>query len=452
MSEKKQKSTLNTTIKSTLKNAFSRANPFDKKINKNDVSDTGTETVRLTYRSIKTVKKSVKTTQRTIKTTGSVVRSAGTVIYRTTAFTVKSAVAVSRAIGNLAVHTIAFMMNPAIIFFAIIIIIFITMTSFIVLLLGGSVSASNSNKQAYSSAAGLVDVPSQYQEGLEYLHTAIENQQNNFNSLIDSLYFDYDNLTYSDLVYMERTLPLPVKKYETSFATDDRKNALKSEWNISLTERELLAIAYVYLENQENISKGTKYGIYQVSFNQEVFNTIIAKCVVYSDNVYSGQRCPDENCTRHVEMLPNPDYVSLQESADNLASAYNDWGEVATVLYDNSQIENSYAQSAHWNSVVQPMINTWIVKYNRYPSTDDNGYAFLDVLGSEYEAVIEQLNNTPPEIEQVTYICEYQHNLHSVGLAFFDKETVMNALNFDDISKQWVELTETGFENNPDIP
>ena len=28
----------------------------------------------------------------------------------------------------------------------------------------------------------------------------------------------------------------------------------------------------------------------------------------------------------------------------------------------------------------------------------------------------------------------------------------MNALNFDDISKQWVELTETGFENNPDIP
>ena len=201
MSEKKQKSTLNTTIKSTLKNAFSRANPFDKKINKNDVSDTGTETVRLTYRSIKTVKKSVKTTQRTIKTTDSVVRSAGTVIYRTTAFTVKSAVAVSRAIGNFAVHTIAFMMNPAIIFFAVIIIIFITMTSFIVLLLGGSVSASNSNKQAYSSAAGLVDVLSQYQEGLEYLHTAIENQHNNFNSLIDSLYFDYDNLTYSDLVY-----------------------------------------------------------------------------------------------------------------------------------------------------------------------------------------------------------------------------------------------------------
>lgn len=447
MSEKKQKSTLNTTIKSTLKNAFSRANPFDKKINKNDVSDTGTETVRLTYRSIKTVKKSVKTTQRTIKTTDSVVRSAGTVIYRTTAFTVKSAVAVSRAIGNFAVHTIAFMMNP-------VIILIISVVAFV--LLFGSVliiiAGDDTDKSARVNAAGLVDVPSQYQEGLEYLHTAIENQQNNFNSLIDSLYFDYDNLTYSDLVYMERTLPLPIKKYETSFATDDRKNALKSEWNISLTERELLAIAYVYLENQENISKGTKYGIYQVSFNQEVFNTIIAKCVVYSDNVYNGQRCPDENCTRHVEMLPNPDYVSLQESADNLASAYNDWGEVATVLYDNSQIENSYAQSAHWNSVVQPMINTWIVTYNRYPSSDDNGYAFLDVLGSEYEAVIEQLNNTPPEIEQVTYICEYQHNLHSVGLAFFDKETVMNALNFDDISKQWVELTETGFENNPDIP
>ena len=68
MSEKKRKNNLNTMIKSTLKNTLSKANPFDKKINKNDVSDTGTETVRLAYRSIKTVKNSVKTTQRNIKT------------------------------------------------------------------------------------------------------------------------------------------------------------------------------------------------------------------------------------------------------------------------------------------------------------------------------------------------------------------------------------------------
>lgn len=439
-------------IKSTLKNTLSKANPFDKKINKNDVSDTGTETVRLAYRSIKTVKNSVKTTQRNIKTVGSAVRNTGTVIYKTTAFTVKSVVAVSKFAGNVVVNTVAFFMNPVVILFALIIIICVIIASLLVLLLGGGASASNSNRQAYSSAYGLVDVSSQYQTGLEYLNIAIENKQNDFNSLIDSFYFNYDDLTNSDLVYMERTLPSPVKKYETSFATDERKNSLKSEWNITLTEREIIAIAYVYMENQKNEANGTEHGIYEVSFSQEVFDTIISKCVVYSDNVYGSQKCPDENCTRHVEMLPNADYISLQEQCDNLADAYNDWGEVASALYDNSQIENSYAQSAHWNSVVQPMLNTWIVTYNRYPELENNGYDFLDTLGSEYETAIEQLNNTPPEIEQVTYICEYQHNLHSVGLAFFDKETVMNALNFDDISKQWVELTETGFENNPDIP
>ena len=433
-------------IKSTLKNAFSKANPFDKKINKNDVSDTGTETVRLAYRSIKTVKKSVKTTQRTIKTVGSAVRNTGTVIYKTTAFTVKSVVAVSKFAGNVVVNTVAFLMNPVII-----IIIFVLAC---ILLLGSVliiVAGDDTDKSTRVNASGLIDIPSQYQTGLEYLHIAVENKQNDFNSLIDSFYFNYDDLTNSDLVYMERTLPSPVKKYETSFATDDRKNSLKSEWNITLTEREIIEIAYVYLENQKNEANGTEHGIYEVSFSQEVFDTIISKCVVYSDDVYSSQRCPDENCTRHVEMLPNPDYISLQEQCDNLADAYNDWGEVASALYDNSQIENSYAQSAHWNSVVQPILNTWIVTYNRYPELENNGYDFLDTLGSEYETAIEQLNNTPPEIEQVTYICEYQHNLHSVGLAFFDKETVMNALNFDDISKQWVELTETGFENNPDI-
>lgn len=434
-------------IKSTLKNTLSRANPFDKKINKNDVSDTGTETVRLAYRSIKTVKNSVKTTQRNIKTVGSAVRNTGTVIYKTTAFTVKSVVAVSKFAGNVVVNTVAFLMNPVVI-----IIIFVVAC---ILLLGSIliiVAGDDTDKSTRVNASGLIDIPSQYQTGLEYLHIAVENKQNDFNSLIDSFYFNYDDLTNSDLVYMERTLPSPVKKYETSFATDERKNSLKSEWNITLTEREIIAIAYVYMENQKNEANGTEHGIYEVSFSQEVFDTIISKCVVYSDNVYGSQKCPDENCTRHVEMLPNPDYISLQEQCDNLADAYNDWGEVASALYDNSQIENSYAQSAHWNSVVQPMLNTWIVTYNRYPELENNGYDFLDTLGSEYETAIEQLNNTPPEIEQVTYICEYQHNLHSVGLAFFDKETVMNALNFDDISKQWVELTETGFENNPDIP
>lgn len=454
----KKKSILKEKFKSTFKNAVSKANPFDKKINRNDVSDTGTEAVKLAYRSvkkgknsIKAVKRTVRTTKRTIKTVGSAIKGTGTAIYRTTAFTMKSVVTVSKIFGNVAVNTVAFLINPVVVCLLIMIFMFILIISIVITLLGVGAGASNSNKQAYSSAYGLVDVSSQYQTGLGYLNIALENKQNEFNSLIDSLYFDYDNLTYSDLVYLERTKPAPSTIYQTSFATDERKNSLKSEWSISLTEHELMAIAYVYLETVENTNNGTKYGIYKVAFNQEVFDTIVSKCVAYSDSVYGNQKCPDENCTEHIEMLPNPDYVSLQEQCDTLADAYNDWGEVASALYDNSQFTNSNAQSAHWNSVVQPVLNTWIVKYNRYPVLDNNGYDFLDTLGSEYETAIEQLNNTPPEIEQVTYICEYQHNLHSIGLAFFDKETVMNALNFDDTTKQWVELTEKGFENNPDI-
>lgn len=450
----KKKSILKGKIKNTFKNAVSKANPFDKKINKNDVSDTGTEAVKLAYRSvkkgknsIKAVKRTVRTTKRTIKTVGSAIKGTGTAIYRTTAFTMKSVVTVSKIFGNVAVNTVAFLINPIVIVIIMFVISFVFIFGSILIVISGD----DTDKSARVNAGGLVDVSSQYQTGLGYLNTALENKQNEFNSLIDSLYFDYDNLTYSDLVYLERTKPAPSTIYQTSFATDERKNSLKSEWSISLTEHELMAIAYVYLETVENTNNGTKYGIYKVAFNQEVFDTIVSKCVAYSDSVYGNQKCPDENCTEHIEMLPNPDYVSLQEQCDTLADAYNDWGEVASALYDNSQFTNSNAQSAHWNSVVQPVLNTWIVKYNRYPVLDNNGYDFLDTLGSEYETTKEQLNNTPPEIEQVTYICEYQHNLHSIGLAFFDKETVMNALNFNDTTKQWVELTEKGFENNPDI-
>lgn len=387
----------------TIKSTFSKVNPLDKKINKNDVSDTGVETVRLANSGIKTVKKSIKTSRRTIKTTGNVVRKTGTIIHRTTIFTVKSTIAVSKFIGNVVVHTVAALMNPVVLFLAVAIIIFILIAAFVVMLMGSGVSAANSNKKAYSSAAGLGNISSQYQAGVEYLNTALENHQNNFNSLIDSLYYDYDDLTNSSLVYMERTNSDGGKIiYEKSFSTDDRKNALKSEWNISITEREFLAIAYVYLENEKNNANHNEHGIYQISYNQEVFDTIVSKCAVYSDNIYSGQNCPDENCTRHVEDVDNPDYYNALDKVNEAANNYNNSGGD-------------------------------------------------DYWGQQYEYWTDILDNTPQTIEEVTYICEYMHDLHSVGLAFFDKETVMNALNFDDISKQWVELTEKGFEENPDI-
>ena len=429
----------------TAKNAVSKANPFDKNIDKNDVSDTGAESMRLAYTSvkkgknaIKTVKRSIKTTQRTIKTTGTVT---GTVIYRTTTFTVKSAIVVSRFVGNIAIHIVASLMNPLVIFLAVMIVIFMMMALLVFMFLGVGVSASNSNKQAYSSAAGLVNVSSQYQVGLEYLNTALENHQNNFNSLIDSLYFNYDDLTHSTLIYMERTDSSGGQAiYEKSFATDERKNSVKSEWNIPLTEREFLAIAYVYLENEMNTSGNTEHGIYEVSYTQEVFDTIVAKCAVYSDSIYGGQICPDENCTRHVEYIDNPDYQTAVDRTNKSWAACEEWADIA-----NSIIEDDSIIADGWR------IDNWISVYNISPYYSNNGWDFYDNLYDRYIDNWRIMVDTPEKIEKVTYICEYQHDLHSVGFIFFDKETVMNALGFDDISKQWVELTEKGFENNPDI-
>lgn len=425
------------TARNTIKSVFSKANPFDKKINKNDVTDTGVETIRLANSGIKTVKNSIKTTQRTIKTTGTAVKRTGTVVYKTTAFTAKSTVAVAKFVGNAAVHVVASLANPAIIIFlGLIIVLSLCFGSVLIL-----ISGDNTDKSARVNAAGLVDVPAQYQVGLEYLNTALENHRNDFNSLIDSLYYNYDDLTNSNLVYMERTDESGGKAiYEKSFATDDRKNALKSEWNIPLTEREFLAIAYVLLENEKNISGSTEHGIYEVSYNQEVFDTIIEKCVVYNDTVYGGQKCPDENCTRHVEYVDNPDYQTAVNRQEKSWRAYDEWTDIA-----NSIIEDDSVIADGWR------IDNWILVYNISPYYSNNGWDFADYLYDRYIDDWNTMVSTPEKIEKVTYICEYKHDLHSVGLAFFDKETVMNALNFDDVSKQWVELTEKGFESNPDI-
>lgn len=429
------------TVKNTVKNVFSKANPFDKKINKNDVTDTGVESIRLANSSIKTVKNSIKTTQHTIKTTGTAVKRTGTIVYKTAAFTTKSTVAVAKFIGNVLVHIAATLTSPIIIFLIFIVIFALLISSLIVLLMGVGTSGANSNAKAYSSASGLVDVSTQYQVGLEYLNTALENHRNDFNSLIDSLYYNYDDLTNSNLVYMERTDESGGKAiYEKSFATDDRKNALKSEWNIPLTEREFLAIAYVWLENQKNTAGNTEHGIYEVSYTEEVFDTIIEKCVVYNDTVYGGQKCPDENCTRHVEYIDNPDYQTAVNRQEKSWRAYDEWTDIA-----NSIIEDDSVIADGWR------IDNWILVYNISPYYSNNGWDFADYLYDRYIDDWNTMVSTPEKIEKVTYICEYKHDLHSIGLTFFDKETVMNALGFDDISKQWVELTEKGFESNPDI-
>lgn len=397
-------------VKSSIKNGVSKANPFDKNINKDDVSDSGIESIRLGYttikkgkNAIKTVDRTVKTTERTVRTTKNVVHQTAKVIYRTGKFTKRAIVVTAKVTETIAIHVTAALMNPVVIIVAGFGIILIMMMAMIILLIGGGASASSSIKNAYSSAAGLSNVSEQYQNAIDFFNTAIETRKAEFDAIIDDMYYDYNNLPESSLVYMKRTLPEPETIYEKSFSVDERKESLKSEWDMDLTisEVEAIAIAYVYLEKEKNTENHTEGGIYKISYTQEVFDLILTKCVTFVDTVSAGQYCPSGNCTRHVEIVDNPDYYyalnKVNEAADNYNASFSDYWA------------NEYV---YWSNV---------------------------------------LNNTPATIEQVTYICEHKHDLHSIGLAFFTKEDIMNALGFTDNDKQWEELTEKGFENNPDI-
>ena len=132
-----------------------------------------------------------------------------------------------------------------------------------------------------------MNVAEQYQNAVYYFNTAVTNRQNDFNSIIDNMYYDYDNLPESSLVYMKRTKPTPEVIYEKSFSTDDRKETLKSAWDMTLTitQKEAIAIAYIYLEKQKNEANNTEGGIYHVTYTQEVFDELLTKCVTFSDMV-----------------------------------------------------------------------------------------------------------------------------------------------------------------------
>lgn len=445
-------------VKNSVKSFGEKINPFDKKLNKNDVSDTGTESMKLAYRSVKkgkntvkSVNRTVKTTKRTIKTTANVVTSSGKIIYKSAEFTVKAAATTVKATITVATHVIALALNPFSLIAIGALFIFVFLAESVIILLGGGAGGSTTNGQAQASAAGLGDVPAQYQEAIGFFDTAIENKRNDFCGIIDSLYYDYNDLTYSDLAYMERTAAdLSTTIYDKSFAVDSRKNDLKAAFDIQLTEREAIAIAYVYLEKQKNDENGTQGGIYEVTYTQEVFDEIVAECIRYTDTVYSGQLCPDQNCTLH--QIDNPEYQTALDNYNRITNAYNEWVGMIAYFETHDSIQDGAAQSAYWENNIEWRITNW---EGYYGITYTGGHSvsgaenFLNELGTEYENCSQILDNTPPTIDE--YVCDYQHNLHSLGMWILTKEDVMNALGFTEADIQWEELTEQGFENNPNI-
>lgn len=436
-------------VASSLIRGIEKVNPLDKPVNKSDTSNSGIESAKLGYR---TIKKGKKTAKKTVK--------AGKLIYNAPVKTVKTVIWTVKAATSVVVHTAAMMMNP--VFWVIVAVLFIVVTWILptILLLTGGASGATTINKAYGNAAGVNEkIANVFPQAVEFYNTASENKQNEFNSFIDSLYYDVDDLPNSDLVYMECSKDGSV--YQTSMATDYRKQQLKDKFSKSLSKEEAIALVYINLEKQKNADNGTEGEIYEVEFTQEAFDNLLNMMVSWTDTVYAGRECPQANCSVHIEEKPNPDYDELSQLVNTAASAYNDWGGVCVKLERWNSIQNGTAQTQYWNNTVQPAINKWLSDYAEfeqyhvpvwyYDYYSSNGYGYLDVLGGIYEECSERLDNTPETITVRTVNCDHLHNLHAIGLNVVSKDDVMTAWNFTEIDKEWYEITYKGFQLNPDI-
>ncbi|MCR4644550.1 MAG: hypothetical protein K5695_03960 [Oscillospiraceae bacterium] len=430
-----------------------------REINRSDASDTGMESVRLGYSAgkkassgIKTADRTIRTTRRTIRTSSEAVRESTKAAYKAAQAGAKMTIRVAKKVGDAVISIIAGVVSPWILIAVFIFLMVMLLGTYMVLLMSGGTAAANATKRAYEEAAGLVEVDPQYDLGKQLLETVWNDKREEFNRLIDGLHYDTNDLKHSDLVYVERTKPeAPKIVFDKGFPTNDYKNTIKNDaWDFSFKEEEILAIVYVYMEVQENHANGTTDAIYQVTFTEDAVRAVVDKCVMFTDSVYTGQYCKDQNCTVHTDRHKNPEWERANDENNRRWATYWDWyNNVYPLIWDNGNIGDGRAAQAHWNNTVQPAIDRWQRDHNRtaYNVTWERGYWFCNsVLLPEARDSENWKNNTPEYITDTSYSCEHAHDLHSIGLAFYSAEDVMNALGFSENEKKWAEMTVKAFE------
>ena len=429
-----------------------------REINRSDASDTGMESVRLGYSAgkkassgIKTADRTIRTTRRTIRTSSEAVRESTKAAYKAAQAGAKMTIRVAKKVGDAVISIIAGVASPWILIAVFIFLMVMLLGTYMVLLMSGGTAAANATKRAYEEAAGLVEVDPQYDLGKQLLETVWNDKREEFNRLIDGLHYDTNDLKHSDLVYVERTKPdSPKLVFDKGFPTNEYKNTIKNDaWDFSFKEEEILAIVYVYMEIQENHANGTTDAIYQVEYTEDAVRAVVDKCVMFTDSVYTGQYCKDQNCTVHTDRHKNPEWERANDENNRRWDTYWDWyNNVYSVIYDNGNIRDGTAAQAHWNNTVQPAIDRWQRDHNRtaYNVTWERGYWFCNsVLLPEARDSENWKNNTPEYITDTSYSCEHAHDLHSIGLAFYSAEDVMNALGFSENEKKWAEMTVKAF-------
>lgn len=408
-----------------------------RKINWNDTTDTGAESVRLGADAAKKGRRAVRTARDTAKKT------------------VHAAKVTVNVLHGLIVHTVAVLISPVTwVILAIGLVLYLLMT-LLIILTGVAAQDNNAQHQAYATPVALgEDIPEEIAEAKGLFEAAVNAKKREYTDKIDALAFNTSDMPHNDTVYLRRNEPSA--EYQTSLATPARKTQLKNAWQLAVSDAEGIAIAYVYLERQENEAHGSQGVLYPVSYTQDVFDMIVSDMVTVTETQYRNQECPDANCSVHYHVADNPAYATAQQNYTNAVTRRDDWNIMvvprcndyiaALTTYYNTpaagqpfawqQVESTYA-------LFEQAVNNWSTVFGIWGlSIDENlGSSMLTRLNGEVNDAETTLNNTPETIRTPYYTCDHLHTLHSFGLNFYTAEQVMQTLNFTEEEKQWVSMT-----------
>jgi len=408
-----------------------------RKVNLHDTTDTGAESVRFGADAAKKGKRAVRAAKDTAVKTA---RAAKTTV---------------NVLHHLVVHTVAVLISPATwVILAIGLVLYLLMM-LLIILTGVAAQDNNAQQQAYATPVALGEnIPEEIAEAKVFFETAVNAKKSEFTDQIDALIFNTADMPHNDTVYLVRNEPPAT--FQTSLATDARKTQLKNAWQLDVTEAEAIAIAYVYLEKQENLTHGSQGVLYPVTYTQDVFDTIVAEMVAVTETEYRNQECPDANCSVHYHVAANPAYAAAQQAYTDAVTRRDDWN-VNVVPWSNAYVAavNAYnntpaaGQPFAWQQVestyalFEQAVNNWSSVFGVWGLTIDEylGANMLARLNGEVNAAETTLNNTPETTRTPYYTCDHLHTLHSFGLNFYSAEQVMQGLNFTEDEKQWVSLT-----------
>ncbi len=413
-----------------------------RKVNLHETTDTGAESVRFGADAAKKSKRAVRAAKDTAVKTARTVKTTVNVLH------------------HLVVHTVAVLISPVTwVILAIGLVLYLLMT-LLIILTGVAAQDNNAQHQAYATPVALgEDIPEEITEAKGLFEAAVNAKKREYTDKIDALIFTTSDMPHNDTVYLRRNEPSA--EYQTSLATPARKTQLKNAWQLAVSEAEGIAIAYVYLERQENEAHGSQGVLYPVSYTQDVFDLIVADMVAVTETLYHGQQCPNADCAVHYHEEPNPDYAAAQADLTAAIARRDDWN--ANVVPRSNDYVNAVNEYNNTPAAGQPYaqqridstyalfvqaVNNWSSVFGIWGLNIDGqlGASMQARLNREVAAAETARNNTPETIRTPYYTCDHLHTLHSFGLNLYNADQVMQTLSFTEDEKQWVALTAMNIE------